>query len=453
MLRASVLLLLAAVLAGSSLALSWGEKSVVYEECRLDVERGARVCHVQEVRASYDPAALRGRSTWTQVVEDEAEAPSMEPFWHPYDGPAREGASWWASPVLPWARPLLVAAAVAATLSVAAAGTLGRRAAWTGRTSWAPLAAAGVVAAAVLASLGGVALHALTWTASRVEPLRPMPGTWVLVAAGVAGVAGGLRMHLLLQGAAEGRTGSSPLVPAVELYGFVDGGPEPDPQESRTGRAPLRWPTGGGLAVAAVLLLLLPLGVPLATKQITLQQCVEDEARGFVCSREPLSVAYHAAHASVVPLGASASASELLDAGGPHYFGAFQDAHGGPAWMGLGAVLSLLGGAGMLAWLAVAASAGASGAPPAAARLRAVAASLLAGGLLLSLLGVAVQASAWVGAPAGRSWPATGLLLGLAGLLVLAAWQARLLRARRGRGRRRSAAGSTATATTTSGAG
>lgn len=450
MLRASVLLLLAAVLAGSSLALSWGEKSVVYEECRLDVERGARVCHVQEVRASYDPTALRGRSTWTQVVDGEVEEPVMEPFWHPYDGPARDGASWWASPVLPWARPLLVAAAVVATLSVAAAGTLGRRAAWTGRTSWAPLATGGVMAAAVLASLGGVALHALSWSASRVEPLRPVPGTWVLVAAGLAGVAGGLRMHLLLQGAAEGRTGSSPLVPAEELYGFVDEEPEPDPEEpGGRARTSLRWPAGGALAVAAALLLLLPLGVPLATKQITLQQCFEDEARGFVCFREPLSVAYHAAHASMAPAGEPASASELLDARGPHYFGAFQAAHGGPAWMGLGAVLSLLGGAGTVAWLAVAASSGASGAPP-AARLRSVTASLLVGGFLLSLLGIAVQASAWVGAPAGRSRPAAGLVLGIAGLLVLTVWQVRLLRARRAQ---EGSAGPTTTATPTSGAG
>ncbi len=441
MLRSSLLVLLAAALAASSLALSWGEKEVTHERCALERETGQRVCTTRTTIAHYDPTVLRGTVSSWEHRGDRTDGPESRTFWHRYDEATAPGfpagSAWWHSPILAAARPLLLAGAVVGPTAVAAAWVLPRArrrsapvALLARHAHLAPLAAVLTLAAGPLAALGGMALHAGTWAATRVEPLQPMPGTWVLAAAGILGLAGGVRMHDRMRDAAAGRTAASPLVPVADLYGFDEADEEPAaPERERApDGVPWRWPRGGTLALTVAVLLLLPLGAPLASKDITLRDCPEVEGRGAVCSSTSLAVTYHAAHAALWEVhvrDGPVPETALAPAGALHYLGAWQERHGGPAWMGLGALLLAPGGLAVAAWFA---AAGRTPHAPGLPALRTGGLALLALGFLLAVAAVAVQAGTWVGAPAGRSTPHVGAWSGLLGCLLLAGTA---LRARR----------------------
>ncbi len=416
MLRSSVLLALAAALLAASLGLSWGSKTVTYESCALD-EHAQPLCLAMVVHATYDPAALRGYIEYWEGSPGALTSVGDEPFWHPYDRGAGDDSAWWHSALLTIAKPLLLAAAGFVPVALAVAWTLRDHHHLKRAVPWVPIVAVALILTALAASLGGVLFHAATWAGSKVAPLRAMPGAWVLLLAGLLGFAGGLRLHNVLRDRLVGWSRASPLVPAERLFGF-----ETTPAASELVDKPLHhptlrpsWPRGGTIALFAAALLLLPLGLPLAEKEITLRTCQDVPGRGSVCHEDTLQVSYRAGSATVHTDHASGAATDRSHS----YFGAFQDAHGGPGWMGLGALLVALGAMALLAWFV-----GEILHQP-IPRLRWIAIALLALGSLGSITAVAWQAGTWLGTPAQPSRPGLGFWSAFLGLLALGrfAWQ------------------------------
>lgn len=431
MLRASALLVLAAILFSVSLGLSWGSKTVVHEDCKLDEQTRVH-CTTLKIDAFYDPTVLRGRITWSSSLDGEAAEGSVEPFRHSYDGASE---AWWESPSLVAARPLIIAAAAAAPATAALSLALQGQVRLRRFLPWPPLASASLTFAAGAASLGGMALHAAYWSADRAEPFQRMPGTWVLIAAGTLGIAGALRMHVLLRDVAAGTNHESPLVPAAALFGF-DAPEEATPdsgaateQEPGSGAKPAppskRWRPDHAtvLALLALVLLLAPVGLPLAHKEITIDRCENLPGRGAVCTQQTLHVHYFAGQ---VLIDGGSKSSQALS-----YFGPFQERYGGPTWMGVGLPLTLAGALVMLAGIGQSLRSDSressvqtdnhmpGSTPRADRRLLLLASMILAAGTLVTLLAVVWQAAHWVGSPAEHSRPGLGLWAAMLGLLFL----------------------------------
>ena len=327
--RYLLLAVLGFALVTAGLFFPWGDKQVVRADCTrsFDADRGdtVEICDMSSVDALYWSDHITADIRVWQTQDGTAGEVDATREFHDHaltdeklDG---NGALFWGRP-LTW-----LGIGVAALGLIAVLATWRRDDVVRWSALWAFLGGGSIVLVGAVIALGGMVVHAGTWSGVSVSRLSPRIGAMMVGGGALLGTIGVLRFYQAESWRLQGILGRSPLAPIYEL---------PDEPEQETNapkvKQPLAWgrPFWAALVVAA--LFSVSLFLPLATKQVTVAEC-EPVAGGFVCEEQVHRAAYHSAYVDVTVT----VDGERIGDGGRYGYSAFAAGHPGGAgldWVG-----------------------------------------------------------------------------------------------------------------------
>lgn len=391
-------------LVAGGLFMPWGDKHVERAECSAVFDsregRALQACRVQSVDALYWADHLTADlRAWETADGEQSTSVGWVREFHDYEmsGDKLDGNGG-----LFWGRPILWFG-----LGVAAAGALALGATWKRRSTsrWTSLylllGGASILGLGATLGLGGMVVHAGTWSGTSVSRLAPRIGGIALLAGTSLGVFGTVRFTRNETLRLRGLLGASPLAP---IHDWTRA--EEATVDARA-KAKLVWGRPSMWTLAATALVGLALIGPLAHKDVGLFDCAQSETRGFVCTPIDYEVDYHALNVQVRhTIEGEATVYETWN------YGFLRQHFGGPphmpfaaAFFGAGAAVLLVGVRAMLV-RQPAARAGAT-------HWRALAACAVL--MATGLSGIVLQSFQWAGSPAGHLRPGWGLFAALAG--------------------------------------